>query len=890
MSVALILRIAAFTFLIANLQNVCSPLHVHASETGRHEPLLVEIFFNKKSAGDHICYQQEDVYWIPYDIFLQATRLKGKKSEKGDITYETTLGQLSFDPGTLKTFDETPYISVKQLDASFYVKGRFVQSVFALAFDVPWVPGKRSQNIKKAPAITPDVRAPSSSVSFVRFEPQLSYTFSGTLNRDILVETGGRFAGGVWDITFEGDPTESFPPNRYHWTTYNNHLAFRAGTGSSNLYSLVSGFDFTGLQLGWNNKSILHQLDFERYSDSDAFLSIDRSQQRTIEGDAPPASIAELRLDGVVVARQRVDLNGRYVFRNVKMTSDLRKTEVYLYERTLREKPAAIIDYTMTLMNRTLPAHEFLVRAGGGMIGNPLDHEASDSLSWTGFGHILYGISNRVTVEAGMQYHPERSDIDAFAGTVLSLGGNFGIGVYGAWANDHYAVDTRFEGNGYDWSLSYFGSYKQENFSKDGREARNSHSFRFSTGTIKPFDILLYGKYEKTGNAGPDKYLLPGLYWYITPGLMLSALPDDEETYRYEANMNLTSRSDLTVTCKDDILDADLSYDFSNSLQSRALYSHAFSTGNNVSSIYFDWYPGGNRYDLFRLGVSKAGNETGCSLAWNKFFNAGLQMSLQYSYNMNNAQLLETEDSFENLVPPDASQYVALTLTWDIGRSGKRFLPINRTAISHTRGGIAGSMKIMNETTLGSSDIDNVSILINRKKLGQRQVDGSFFVGNLKPGVYALEVDTENLPLELNIENKSTYVEVLNGAVTDVLIPVYAEYAIAGKVVDSGGKAVEDTKVTIADANGKAVDVARTNLFGYYSTKGLRPGTYTVSAAGKKRSVTVADEYLYGIDLTIDEAVSAPALQPQEEGVDSEPGSSTPVEQTIERSATKTEE
>ncbi len=795
------------------------------------------------------------MYWIPFDLFLQETKLKGKPGENGLISYQTSLGTLSFDTGTLQAIEGIPCISFEQLNSSFYVKGRFVQSVFALALDVPWVPGKAVRKKKNAPQITPDIQAPSSSISFLRVEPQLSYEFNGELSRELLLETGGRFAGGVWDVTFEGDPTKKLLAEQYHWTTFNNHLAFRTGTGSTDLSSLVGGLDFTGVQFGWNNKSILNQLDFERYTDSDAFLSLDRSQQRTIEGDAPPASIAELRLDGQVVARQRVGLNGRFLFRNVRMTSDLRKTQVFLYERTLREKPLAILDYTMSIMNRTLPAREFLIKAGGGIIGNPLSEENSDSTSWTGFGHVIYGLNNRMTVEAGIQYNPENVNREAFAGTVLSIGGNWGVALYGARSNDRYAADFRLEGNGNDWNLSYFGRLNQAGYSKDGREKQKSHTFRFSTGIFKPFDLLFYGKYDKVGEEKPDKYFLPGLYWYVMPGLLLSALPNDEKKYRYEANMNFSSRSDLSVTYENKVANADLSYDFSRSLQSRTLYSRSFITGSDVSSLYFDWYPGGNRFDLFRLGLSKAGEQIGYSLAWNKFVNAGLQLSLQYSYNMNNALQLETEDTFSNLTPPDARQYIALSLTWDIGRSGKRFYPINRTAISHTRGGLAGSMKIMNETTLSSSDINNVDIMINRRKLGQRQVDGSFFVGNLKPGVYAVEIDTENLPLELNIPSKTTYVEVLNGAVSEIEIPVYAEYSIAGKVTDPESKALEEKTVRVMDENGKVIDSARTNLFGYYRTKGLRPGTYTLSVSDTERKVTVEKDYIYGIDFTIEENV-----------------------------------
>ncbi len=854
----------------------------------RPEILLVEVFFNKKSAGTHLCYLIGEEYWVPFSLFEKEARIEGlgKPGSDGSLVYETTLGTLVHDPSTRKVLEQTDCISFSQLEKSFYVKGRFVQSIFAIALDVPWIPGKVVKKGRKPPEIVPDIKAPSSSLSFLRIEPEITYDFTGEHTKDLLVETGGRALGGVWDITFEGDPEERFPARRYHWTTYNNHSALRVGTGSSDLFSLVGNIDFTGVQFGWNNHSILKQLDFERYSDSDVFLSFDRSQNRTIEGNAPPASIAELRLDGVAVARQRISLNGRYIFRNVRMTSDLRKTEVYLYERSLQEKPLAVIDHTMSITNRTLPAHELLLRAGGGVDYNPLDAEDDVSSAWTGFGHVLYGVSNRITLETGIQYNPETGEEDIVAGTVLSIGNNWALALYGARSNHRYGSDVRLEGNGRHWTFSYLAKFNQEGFTRDDFEDERSHNVRFSTNIFQPFDILLYGKYRRRGNLDPEEYLLPGLYWYVFPQLMLSALPDDDENYRYEADIRLGQQGDLTVTYDNEIISADLGWDFSRSVVSRAFYSRSTETGSDVASLYFDWYPGANRYDLIRLGASQSGGERGFSIAWNKFVNTGLQLSLQYSYNMNNALQLDTEENFSNLVPPDAREYVALSLTWDIGRSKKRFFPINRTAISHTRGGLAGSLKIMNETNLSSSDIDNVDILLNNRKLGQRQVDGSFFVGNLKPGVYAVEVDTENLPLELNVGETIIYTEVLNGAVTEVNIPVYAEYSVAGKVTGSDSEGIEGLTVTVTDKTGKTVSTAITNMFGYYRTDALRPGVYTVSASGEERSVTVKDDYLYGIDLTV--ATPVGNTTPEELAGEEEATARPP--DTGERSETRTPE
>ena len=65
---------------------------------------------------------------------------------------------------------------------------------------------------------------------------------------------------------------------------------------------------------------------------------------------------------------------------------------------------------------------------------------------------------------------------------------------------------------------------------------------------------------------------------------------------------------------------------------------------------------------------------------------------------------------------------------------------------------MAGALKIMTDSKISRSQINDVSILLNGRKLGQRQIGGDFFVGNLRPGIYTVSVDPENLPLELVVE------------------------------------------------------------------------------------------------------------------------------------------
>jgi len=818
------------------------------------EPLLVEVFVNGRSSGTHLCFSQNGEYWIPFGLFIEQSSLKAPESGQEKTAYQTSLGIITFSSGSIKVIEQTPCISFSELKKTFLVAGRFNQSAFAIELDLPWQAGTGRVSREKE-KVKPDIEAPNSSLSFLRIEPEITYDFVLEPEKNLFLEAGGRFAGGVWDFTLEGDPEKSFFPTRYHWTTYNRNLALRLGTGSSDIYPLISNNAFTGIQFGWNNHNILNQLDFERYSDSDVFLTLDRTQQRSIEGTGTPASIAELRLDGVVVARQRIGLNGRFTFSNVRMTSDLRKTEVYLYDRSLREKPLAVLDYTISIENRSLPAHELMIRGGGGFTGNPLD-ESGAKRSLVGFSHIQYGLSNRITLEAGVQNNPQTGSSELLAGSIISLGSNWAAALYGARSNEHYAADARLQGHGRNWELSTLSSWKDQGYATDDTEKEQTHSLRFSTGILDPIDIMLYGVYSRTGDGKIKKFLLPGVYWTLTDWLMLSALPDDDELYRYEANMRLGSQSDLSVVYDKKIVTADLRVDLSPSLISRVLDSYSLETGDNLSSLYLDWYPEDSHFDLIRLGTSYSGGQYGFSGSWSKFINAGMRFTLQYSYNMNNAHQLETDENFvENIITPDAQHFASFTLTWDMGFSGKKTYPINRSAISHTRGGLAGSLDIANDTSLKSSDINNVDILLNGRKLGQRQIDGTFFVGNLKPGIYSVDIDTEKLPLELNIARKSIKAEVSNGAVTEVNFPVYAEYGVAGCLSDSRGNGIPGSQLEIVDGAGNPIGQFTTDQFGYYRADGLRPGNYTVKTSGsglpQEKSFTITNDFIFEVNLTV---------------------------------------
>jgi hypothetical protein len=851
-------------------------------EKNNTEEMAAAIYFNSWSGGDHTIYKAGKDYWIPYAWFLEQSHLREEKlSGTTNSRFVTSIGTVTFNNSELKIIAGSFFISLSSLKKSFFIKGAFDTSQFAIQLDIPWAPVEKSGK-PNVIASKPDIKAPGSSLSFISLDSNMEHDFDGTTNSHIKLDTGGRVAGGVWDMTCEGDPQKRMELTRYHWTTFSDHIAFRLGTGISGIYTLLGEQYFTGGQFAWNNRNIYNHLDVSAGGDTDIFITFDRQMQRSVDGNGPPAGIAELRFDGRVAARQRIGFDGRFIFENVRMSTDLRKTEVYIYERSLQEKPLAILNFTQSVFNRSLPGGELMVRGGFGRTGNPLiDNTTGSSSSLyngnTGFGHIQYGLSKRITLEAGAVYDPLTGSENLLAGSVVSLASNWIAALYGSRANNRYGTDMRLEGRGKGWNISYWTTRKDAGFMNNSTAEQQDNWLRSSINPFNQLTMLLYGRLTRENSIETRRYLLPGFYFSPFQPLRLSAIPDDDKDYRYEADIRFSAKSDIRLSYEKKRALLDYYQDIGDSYKARLFGEYAVETGSKVTGMYFDIYPRSSRYDLFELGISQSDGKIGFSGMWNKYINAGMHFSVQYSYNMNNARnLVLTNEYYQTpLVPNPARHFISCTLNWDLGFSGKRFYPVNRSTISTTRGGLAGSLAIEGETSLKPSDINDVGILINGLKFDQRQIDGSFFVGNLKPGIYDFSVDPENLPMELSLDKKEIKVQVKNGSITNVSIPVHAEYGIAGRLLDPSGNGVADGKLVLTDPKNNTVATFSTNEFGYYRADGLRSGKYLlkpVSVTGRPtenaeaRTVNIKNDYLFDIDVTV--AVPSPpqkAAEPQGE-------------------------
>ncbi len=814
------------------------------------EQVLVEIFFNDEKYGTETCYRINNDFWLPFSLFLKKTGLEKPAPGLQNMRYSTSIGSIDFNTGALRMVEGEECISFTTLQEVFRIHTLYNASEYAIKFLVPWSPVSGEQKKKELP-LQPDIEAPGSTLSFLHLEGNSTWQFDDETRSNYLeFEAGGRLTGGTWDLMSTGDPEHELFLSRYHWTTWNRNTALRLGTGSSQITTLLGDLAYTGAQFAWNNRNILRNLDNERYSDSDVLLNLDRTQRRTLEGSGPPGGIAELRFEGSVIARQRIALDGRFAFRNVRMTEDLRRTEVYIYEHTAQEKPVRIVDFTRTIASRSLESGELLFHGGIGQYGNPMiaDNRAE---SMTGFGHLLYGVSNAITLEGAIQHNPDEESVDMLIGTVLSIGSRWKAGLYGALANGAYGTESNLEGRGKSWTFSGRSIWHDAGFRRILNEEHEHHSLRMQVSPFSFLSAYLYGNYDRTGHEVTSSYLLPGARVALSSRMSISALPENSNgEYLYEAVYRPYNRTTFTARYNNSSIVTDVDHDFSHS-SLHFINSYTPENGRNIQNVYFDWHPEHSSSDRFSIGMSYADGSFGFTGSATKYINAGLHLSLTYSNNMINADGLAVDENLTTFVEEDNNHYLYASITWDLGWSGKKFHPIERTAVSHTRGAIAGNLKIEDKTRLSPSDINNIGIMVNGRSMRQRQIDGSFFVGNLSPGIYRVSADPEHLPVELSLDNRELNVEVESGAVTGFSIPVFARYSVAGMICNTRGQWLQAMSVRVLDRENNQITEGFTDEFGYYRADGLRSGDYVLAVNGEKRAFTIKDDYLFDVNMTL---------------------------------------
>jgi len=160
---------------------------------------------------------------------------------------------------------------------------------------------------------------------------------------------------------------------------------------------------------------------------------------------------------------------------------------------------------------------------------------------------------------------------------------------------------------------------------------------------------------------------------------------------------------------------------------------------------------------------------------------------------------------------------------------------------------------------VSAEDLAGLPVLIDGRAVTRTRRGGRFFVGNLRPGVYRVEIDPEGMPIELTLRQPGRRARVEPGAVTGVDFVATQEFGFAGRVLVEG-QPFANALVELLDQRGNVIQTAKTDRFGLYRFDGVVAGRYRVRMSPRNapgadvtwptRDVLVED-FLFGQDLVL---------------------------------------
>ena len=274
------------------------------------------------------------------------------------------------------------------------------------------------------------------------FNEDDSYGYSNLLLR-------GRLADGIWRGELIHQDNRDIRAENYYWLRDFEHVQALVGHQEVLINPLLPSVQTTGAQALYSSNPI----EFDPFQDQtrSQYVRSFGIPAKDIEGTAQPGAIAELRVNERPIARVRVNLDGTYRFDRVRDTAlQFQTTKVHILDQRSYIE-LEVQDFTRTPIDLLLKKGQVVGFGGVGANGNPLDPMRSAS-GEAAFGLVRYGISESLTVEAGLQSANGR--MHEVAGLAASFGRRWALTASAGHHEGAYGYNTDFYGRGERWVLN----------------------------------------------------------------------------------------------------------------------------------------------------------------------------------------------------------------------------------------------------------------------------------------------------------------------------------------------------------------------------------------------------------------------------------------------------
>ncbi len=792
---------------------------------------LLGLYVGGEEKTGIVAYVSGNDYLLPLDDVLASIGAEIRQNG-GNLEIITPAGNATLDPASLRRADNRQLISSEALREALKIDTRFDQSAYALRLTIPWWIDDRGTETSDNP-FDIDFSPPSASLRTLRAD--VSY-FHSDQRDEVFSEylSAGNIAGGLWQARAAQTPNGELRPFDYYWLKSNAASQLLLGNARMNLHPLLPVVEQTGVQALFSNRP-LAAADALSLSTASGNRQVG-GNARTIRGSGEPGDIAELRINGGVVDRVRVRLDGRFEFPDVDVAnSGYAEVKVLLLDSNSGVLTETL-DYSRRVGSGLLEAGRATLFSAIGEQGNLLDSKI-DSLGTSGALQWRYGIADGLTVEFGSQY--DGREFSTQAGTYLALGDHWFAGLSLADSPLADSAELTVEGGRERWAMNF--SAREFDVDRPGEAARQwvrfgNYRYRFS-------DRLTLGLAGRDASTTyqDERYLLPTVTWSNGRNASFSAWPNIDGKYRLDARYAASRRDTVRYTYED----TNHFVDYRRRLGNGVEYYGLFRDGDSFEERYESGiilHASERRFDRLQAGLVALGGELGYNLQLDARLLPGVYSRLRISENALINPVLED----------DPGLLVQWDLTFDFAVTRGRITAADSGFAANTAA-LSGPLLVGDQPLASTANISRVVLIVDGVSHTASVQGGHYYVDGLSSGVHRVTLDSRYLPLQFRpARDQVFWVQLDRAAATRVPFTLEVSYAVAGKLLDQNGEALAGRTVKIVAEGGAVVATATTDAFGIYRADGLPPGAYRAESGDDRTAVkafSISDQFLFGVDI-----------------------------------------
>lgn len=825
----------------AESEDAFAALPAFASGGGRavagHTSELAGLVVNGRELPEGVVLVRdaEGLRHAPLAAVARALGLELRETPRGPWL-ATPLGSARFEEPELRRFGGERYVVLPLLAERLAARVAFEEADFALRIDLPWDPSPPPGASPEAP-VRPERLPARAALTELRGEAAVERA-GGELRESLFAAARGTLGPGRWHARLERDAQGARRLRDWQWQQRADGRGLLLGHQLLGVHPLLGGLELTGVQGAWveGAPELLAPADPTRLV-GDAVYAVEN-----LRGEGPPGGIAELRIDGRTVARLRIPLDGRFEFLDVRLPPGYVRLEILLYPPFGDGVPAAVLDLSGMASPALLPEGGFLIHGGIGEEGNPLDGLA-ETRGAAGFARARRAFGPGLTLEGALLHRSGRSE--GAVGAVGKLGA-LGVGSLSLAAADGAAAWlATLEGERGSWFWRLFlreeeaGFREGPGFPGDARD----HYLELGLRRLPRLEISLIGR-ERAGLGNDARFLRPALRFQPRPGLALGSRPDFLGEYVHDLAWQIDARSRLYARRDAFIDQLGLERRLSDSWFLAASAQRERRGGAERLALVASYQDPGDVFGWYAdLGLLAGRSQSGWLFRAGRELLPGLRLRAE-----------ALSDPFYAPTAGDPGERYLLALAWDLGRAPGGF---TRAGLGLGGRGAVAARIVVPE---GFPPPEGVGLRVGGQLRGRSDAAGRVRIPDLAPGVHRVELDEEGLPLELSAVDRGFWVEVADGAVTEVEFRTALRLGVVGSV--SGAAAAG--RVRIRDAEGPVRAEAELGPDGVFRVDGLPPGRYRLEwldASGRLRAardLELRDRYLTGIELRAGEGLDDP--------------------------------